>query len=41
MYNSMIPEVMTGVVTSVGIILFVAFNVIHFNNHLKDRMNAR
>jgi len=41
MHNSMIPEVAAGIVTSVGIILFVAYQVVHFNNHLKDRINAQ
>ena len=40
MYNSVIPEIIAGVVTSVGIIVFVAFNVIQFKKHSKDNINS-
>jgi hypothetical protein len=37
MNNSMILDVAAGIVTSVSIILFVAFNVISFNKHVRER----
>jgi hypothetical protein len=40
MDNSMIPEIAAGIITSASIILFVAFNVIRFNKHLKDKIHA-
>jgi hypothetical protein len=41
MYNSMmITDVATGIATAVGIIVFVAYQVVRFNKHLKDNMQA-
>ena len=41
MHNSMIPEVIAGVLTCAGIIAFVVFNVISFNKHSKkDHINT-
>lgn len=38
--NTMLPEVVTGIVTAVGIIVFVSLNVFRFNKHKKDEINA-
>jgi len=35
MTNSIVLEVAAGIVTSVAIILFVAFKIINFNKHIK------
>jgi hypothetical protein len=36
----MITDVATGIATAVGIICFVAYQVVRFNKHLKDNMQA-
>ena len=40
MENSIILEVAAGIITSAAIILFVAYKIIRFNKHLKDKMHA-
>lgn len=40
MNNSVTPEIAAGIITSVSIILFVAFNIIRFNKERNHRLNA-
>lgn len=35
MTNSIVLEVAAGIVTSVAIILFVAYQIVHFNKHIR------